>query len=197
VAQSSSAAHQIASRYAAALLDTAKDAGALDSVEKDMTDLSAMLEGSADLQKLVSSPAFAEAQQLSAIQAIADKAAFNKLTTNFLQVLVNNGRLNALKIILTAFREEVSRRRGDITAKVATAFPLTDVQTKELQAQLKQALGSNVLLDMKVDKSLLGGMVVTVGSRQLDDSVKAKLAQLKRSLTTTSNQNTKNLKEVG
>lgn len=196
MAQSSSAAQQIASRYAAALIDTAKQAGELDSVEKDINELGAMLGASEDLQKLVSSPAFGEAQQQNAILAIAQSASFNKLTANFLKVLSGNRRLSALKIIIAAFRDEISRRRGEVTAKIRTAFPLTAEQEKELQAQLKTATGSNVILDVKVDASLLGGMVVTVGSRQLDDSVKAKLVQLKKSLTT-SNQNTTNLKEVG
>lgn len=195
MAQSSSAAHQIASRYAAALIDTAQAANALDSVEKDISDLSAMLEGSEDFKKLVSSPAFSEAQQLNAIQALTQKASFNKLTENFLQVLSNNRRLNALKIIMAAFREEISKRRGNVTAKIRTAFPLNAEQEKELQSQLKQAVGANVILEIKVDKSLLGGMVVTVGSKQLDDSVKSKLLQLKKTLAT-SNQNN-NLKEVG
>lgn len=195
MAQSSSAAHQVASRYAAALIDTAQAAKALDSVEKDINDLSAMLEGSEDLRKLVSSPAFGEVEQQSALNAIAGKASFNKLTSNFLNVLSANRRLNALEIILAAFKAEVAKRRGDVTAKVATAFPLTDAQQTELQAQLKKAIGANVILDVSVDKSLLGGMVVTVGSRQFDDSVKSKLDALKQTLTS-SNQNNI-LKEVG
>lgn len=195
MAQSSSAAHQIASRYAAALIDTAQAAKALDSVEKDLSELSAMLEASVDLQKMVSSPAFAAEKQADAVTEIAKASSFHKLTTNFLQVLANNRRLPALKIILAAFREEVSKRRGEVKAKVRTAFPLTSEQEKELQAQLKKSLGSDVVLDLGVDKSLLGGMVVTVGSKQLDDSVKSKLNALKKALT--SNQNVQNLKEVG
>ena len=195
MAQSSSAAHQIASRYAAALIDTAQAAKALDSVEKDMTDLAAMLDASADLQKMVSSPALASNQQANAIVAIAKASSFNALTANFLQVLADNRRLSALKIILAAFRDEISKRRGEVKAKVVTAQPLSADQQKELQAQLKKSLGSEVVLDLGIDKSLLGGMVVTVGSRQLDDSVKSKLAALKKALT--SNQNVQNLKEVG
>lgn len=195
MAQSSSAAHQVASRYAAALIDTAQAAKALDSVEKDINDLSMMLEGSEDLRKLVTSPAYGQVEQQAAISAIADKASFNKLTANFLNVLSANRRLGALKIIITAFKSEVAKRRGDVTAKVATAFPLTSEQEKTLQEQLKKAIGANVLLDISVDKSLLGGMVVTVGSRQFDDSVKSKLQTLKQTLTS-SNQN-HILKEVG
>ncbi len=196
MAQSSSAAHQIASRYAGALIDTAQQAGALDSVEKDMAELSAMLEASADLQKLISSPTFATTQQEEAVLAIAKAASFSKLTLNFLQVLSHNRRLPALKIILSAFREETSRRRGEVKATVRSAFALTPEQERSLQDELKKSLGFKVQLDASVDKSLLGGMVVTVGSKQIDDSVKSKLASLKKTLTS-SNQNTKNLKEVG
>lgn len=195
MAQSSSAAHQIASRYAAAFIDTAQAANSLDSIEKDMLDLSAMLDASSDLQKLVSSPAYSIEQQVQAFVALAKASSFNVLTQNFLQVLAHNRRLSALKNIIAAFFAEMSSRRGEVKAKVATAIPLTDAQQQELKAELKKSIGSDVVLELKVDKSLLGGMVVTVGSRQVDDSVKTKLSALKKALT--SNQNIQNLKEVG
>lgn len=195
MAQSSSAAHQIASRYAGALIDTAQAANALDSVERDMNDLSAMLSGSEDFQKLVSSPAYGESQQISAIQAIAAGASLHQLTRNFLSVLIANRRLMVLEQMIAAFLEEMSRRRGEVKAQVQTAVPLNETQTRELSDQLAKSLGQQVRLDISVDPSLLGGMVVTVGSRQIDDSVKTKLERLKQTLT--SNQNTVNLKEVG
>ena len=196
MAQSSSAAHQIASRYAGALIDTAQAANALDSVEKDMNDLSAMLSGSEDLHKLVSSPAYGEGQQSSALMAIASGASFHQLTKNFLSVLIANRRLMILSDMISAFRAEMSRRRGEVKAQVVTATALNDTQARELSDQLKKTLGQQVRLDIKVDPSLLGGMVVTVGSHQVDDSIKTKLERLKQTLTS-SNQNTVNLKEVG
>lgn len=196
MAQSSSAAHQIASRYAGALIDTAQAANALDSVEKDMNDLSAMLNGSEDLKKLVSSPAFGEDQQASAIAAIADGASLHQLTRNFLSVLIANRRLMVLDEMIAAFREEMSRRRGEVKAQVVSATELNDAQARELSEQLAKSLGHQVRLDISVDPSLLGGMVVTIGSRQVDDSIKTKLERLKQTLTS-SNQNTVNLKEVG
>lgn len=195
VAQSSSAAHQIASRYAAAFIDTAQAANSLDSIEKDMTDLAAMLDASSDLQKLVSSPAYSIEQQIQALGALAKSSSFNALTQNFLQVLAHNRRLSVLKNIISAFAAEMSSRRGEVKAKVATAVPLTEDQQKELKAELKKSMGRDVVLELKVDKSLLGGMVVTIGSKQVDDSVKTKLSALKKALT--SNQNVQNLKEVG
>ena len=195
MAQSSSAAHQIANRYASALLDTAQDAKAIDSVTSDMADLSRMLVASTDLQKLVSSPAYGAEEQEKALLGLAKSASFHTLSVNFLKVLVSNRRLSALKIILAAFEAEVSRRRGEIRAQVRSATPLSDAQQKELRAQLKTSLGHDVQLDLSVDQSLIGGLVVTVGSRQVDDSIKNKLERLKQTLTT-SNQNNV-LKEVG
>lgn len=192
MAQSSSAAHQVASRYATALIDTAQDAGALDSVARDMNELAAMIGQSDDLSKLVTSPVFGRAQSQSAIGAITQSASFNILTSNFLQVLAVNGRLMIVKNIISAFQDELARRRGEVKAQVVSAYPLTGEQ----QNNLKQALGGNVTLDMSVDRALLGGMVVTIGSRMIDDSVRSKLDRLKQNLQT-SNQNSNNLKEVG
>lgn len=195
VAQSSSAAHQLASRYAGALIDTAESAKTLDSVEKDMADLNAMLSGSDDLQKLISSPAFGAAQQQKAVQALADASKFSKESANLLQLLIHNGRLNILANVIAAFNEKMAARRGEVKAEVRTAVALSESQMQELGAQLKKSLGHTVQLDVKVDPSILGGMIVTVGSRQMDDSVRTKLARLKQTLTS-SNQNNV-LKEVG
>lgn len=191
MAKSSSAAHVIANRYATALIETAESAKALDSVEKDMTELSAMLDGSADLKSLISSPLFNRDQQLSSLTALGQQAGFNKLTVNFLGVLSQNRRLADLGAILKGFRQELSKRRGEVQAKVVSAFPLTFEQERMLQDSLKKSLGFNVQLEKSVDRSLLGGMVVTVGSRMIDDSVKGKLDRLKQVMQsqTQSNQN--------
>jgi F-type H+-transporting ATPase subunit delta len=195
VAQSSSAAHQIASRYARALIDTASNAGALESVEKDMTDLRAMLNASEDFQRLVESPAITPAKQGAALTALSQQASLNGLTVNFLQVLASNRRLMILNAILNAFAEEMSARRGEVKAHVKSATPLSADQEKELQAKLKQSLSKDVRLDIVIDKSLLGGLIITVGSKQIDDSVKSKLNALKQTLTSSNSNN--NLKEVG
>ncbi len=180
MAKSSTAANVIANRYATALIETAEQAKALDSVEKDMIALAAMLAGSDDLKSLISSPIFSREKQQAAIQALAKAAGFNTLTVNFLGVLSQNRRLFSLEQILRAFTTELSKRRGEVRAQVKTAFPLTPEQERLLQDSLKKSLGFNVHLEKSVDRSLLGGMIVTVGSRMIDDSVKSKLDRLKQ-----------------
>lgn len=173
----------IATRYASALLEMAGNAKALDKVEKDLQELAAMLQASPDLQSLVRNPLINRAQQHRAVAALANNAKFDKLTTNFLGVLVNNRRLSTLPAVIKAYRTEAARRRGEVEARVQTAYALTPAQTEALQKELAKALGSNVTLNVEVAKDLLGGMIVTVGSRMVDDSLKRKLERLKRTLS--------------
>jgi len=177
----------VARRYAAALLDMATDGKAVDKVEKDLLELQAMIEGSADLQKLLQNSLINRGQQQKAILALAAKAGFNKLTTQFLGVLAHNRRLPALADVIAAFRDALAKSRGESLAKVQTAFALTPAQTKSLQEQLSKVMGSNVTLEVSVDKDLLGGMIVTVGSKQIDDSVKRKLERLRRAMNANEN----------
>jgi F-type H+-transporting ATPase subunit delta len=197
VAKSSTAANVIANRYATALIETAEQAKTLDSVEKDIGALASMLGGSDDLKNLISSPVFSREEQQAALTALAKASGFDRLTQNFLGVLSQNRRLYALNAIIKAFQGELSRRRGEVKASVRTAFPLTPEQERALQDSLKKSLGFNVHLDLSVDRDLLGGMVVTVGSRMIDDSVKSKLERLKQVMQSQpqANQNT-HMKEV-
>ncbi len=195
MAKSSTAANVIATRYATALIETASQANAIESVEKDMSALATMVDASEDLRSLISSPLFRGEQQQAAISAIAEKAGFNKLTSNFLNVLAQNRRLDALAQIISAFKDALAARRGEVKADVTTAFALTAEQERALQDSLKKSLGFNVHLNLNVDRSLLGGMVLTVGSRMVDDSVKGKLARLKQAMQSHTNQNT-DMKEV-
>lgn len=195
MAKSSTAANVIATRYATALIETAEQANALGSVEKDVNELAAMLASSSDLQTLVSNPLFRRDQQARALTAVAAQSGFNKLTINFLSLLAQNRRLYALPQIARALSDQLAVRRGEVKARVSSAFALTPEQQRALQDELKKSLGFKVHLDLTVDRSLLGGMVVTVGSRMIDDSVKGKLARLKQAMQTQSNQNT-TMKEV-
>lgn len=174
---------QIASRYAAALIDMAQQAQSVDKIEKDFAELEAMIAGSADLQSLIRNPLMNRVQQQSAILAISDKAGFSPLTNNFLGVLAQNRRLSMVSAVIRAFKAELGKRRGIVDARVQTAFALDDAQTKALQKSLSDAMGSNVTLNVEVNRDLLGGMIVTVGSRMIDDSVRRKLERLKRSMT--------------
>ena len=119
---------------------------------------------------------------ISADKALAQKAKFQTLTANFLGVLAQNRRLPALGAVIGAFQSELRRRRGEVEAKVETAFALNPAQTNALQEQLSKAMGTNVTLNVEVNRDLLGGLVVTVGSRMIDDSVRRKLEKLQRTM---------------
>lgn len=175
----SGAGHVLASRYATSLIEVANQSGSLDSIEKDMVSLQKALSESKDLNSLIGNPVYSKDQQLNAVQEIARKASFHQVTVNFLGVLANNGRLPALSKILVAFFAEMERRHGVEEAKVVSAFPLTESQQKTLADTLSKKTGKSIRLNLQLDKSLLGGMVVTVGSRMIDDSLKTRLSQLK------------------
>jgi F-type H+-transporting ATPase subunit delta len=186
----------VAVRYATALLDMAEEAKSIESVEKDLLELEKMILASEDLQSLLQNPLIGQEKQEKALSAIADKAKFNKLTKNFLGVLAQNRRLSAALGIVGAVRKELYKRRGEVEAKVQTAYALSASQTKTLQQELSKVMGSNVTLEVEVDKDLLGGMIVTVGSTMIDDSVRRKLEKLGRAMGASSNENIQ-LKEVG
>lgn len=187
MASNTSQSSQIARRYAASFLDLAEESKGLDKAEKDLNELLAMLAASEELQFLVRNPLLGREDKKKGIFAIADAAKFEALTKSFLGVLCDNNRLQYLESIIKAVQIELTKRRGEIEAGVETAFALTNEQTKELQKNLSAALGSNVTLNVKVNRDLLGGMVVTVGSRMYDDSVRRKLERLQRSMKSGSN----------
>lgn len=154
---------------------------AVAAIEGDCKDLTAMLDASADLKTLIA--AGNRGVQGQAIGAVGRQAGFNRLTLNFLGVLAANGRLSGLAAILSAVQAELARRRGESKAVVETAFPLSDAQLADLRDQLGKSLQSTVTLDVTVNKELLGGMIVTIGSRQIDGSVRRKLELLKRAMS--------------
>lgn len=182
MAQSGSPMSAVAERYAGSLYELADQAKAVTATEKDLARFEALLAGSDDLKRLVASPVFSGADQFAAIDAIAKKAGITGLVGNFLRVVARNRRLFALPGIIAAFRRIASEKRGEIAAEVASAHPLTAAQEKELAATLKGVAGKDVNLTVSVDASLLGGMVVRLGSRQIDTSLKTKLASLKLAL---------------
>jgi len=175
----SGAGHILASRYATSLIEVASQSGAIDAIEKDMVSLQKALTESQDLNSLIGNPVYSKEQQLKAVQSIAQKASFHQMTINFMGVLAMNGRLAALSAILHAFFVEMERRHGVLEAKIVSAFPLNETQQRHLMDTLSQKTGKSIRLNLQLDKSLLGGMVVTVGSRMIDDSLKTRLSQLK------------------
>lgn len=174
---------QVASRYAAALIDMAEQASSIDEIERDFNALKGMIAGSEDLANLIRNPLFSRTQQRDAILALAGKSGFSDLTTRFLGVLAQNRRFPILPAVIVAVKKEMVRRRGGVDARVQSAVALSETQTRLLQKSLSDAMGSNVTLNVEVNKDLLGGMIVTVGSRMVDDSVRRKLERLKRSLS--------------
>jgi len=152
--------------------------------------------GSEDLRQAMESPLYSREDQKKAMAAIADQAKFSGITKNFLLLLAENRRLFFAEKIIGSVKEELSRRRGEMIAEVQSAFELSGSQTQELQRALSSQLGQDVTLKVDVKQDLLGGLVVTIGSKMIDDSVKRKLERLKRAMQSQSNQNLNQQQEV-
>lgn len=182
MAQSSSPISGVAERYARSLFDLAQEAGSVAAVESDLGRFETLLEGSEDLKRLISSPVFSSDDQLKAISAVADKAGIKGLVGNLLRVVAQNRRLFVLPGIVRAFRQMAADARGEVAAEVVSAHALSAAQEKELKAALASVAGKDVTISVTVDPSLLGGMVVKLGSRQIDTSLKTKLNSLKLAL---------------
>lgn len=169
----------IAGRYATALFDLAREAGQLDAVARDLDQLSAMLADSADLTRLVRSPAFGRDEQARAVAALAERAGFQDLVRRFLGITATNRRLFALPDIIRDFRSLLSQHRGETLADVTSAVPLNDAQLQQLKSSLSSLGAGNVVINAKVDPGLIGGLVVKLGSRMIDASIRTKLNNLK------------------
>jgi F-type H+-transporting ATPase subunit delta len=169
----------MAGRYAIALFDLALDEGRLDEVEGALAQIEAMLAESPDFARLVRSPVFSSEDQARALMAVAAATGVTGLTANFLQLLVRNRRLFALRDIIAGFRRLLADHRGEVTAEVTSAIPLSASQVDELKASLKAKTGKDVTLILTVDPSILGGLIVKIGSRMVDTSIRTKLNALK------------------
>lgn len=169
----------MAGRYANALFELALDQGALDQVSGDLKAFVALLDGSDDLQRLVKSPVFGADEQTRAIAAILNKAGAAGLTANFLQLVARNRRLFAVRDMIRGFFALYAAHRGELTAHVASASALDAQQLDDLKAAIKEAVGKDVQVSATVDPGLLGGLVVKVGSRMIDSSLKTKLNNLR------------------
>ncbi|WP_371179797.1 F0F1 ATP synthase subunit delta [Chelativorans sp. J32] len=172
----------VAGRYARSLFELAQEAGAVALVEGDLARFEDLLRGSEDLQRLIKSPVFSADEQLKALGAVLDRARISGLVGNFLRVVARNRRLFAVPQMIRAFREIAAEARGEMAADVTAAHALTMEQERQLQSTLKSVLGKDVAVKVTVDPSLLGGLIVKVGSRQIDTSLKTKLNSLKLAL---------------
>ena len=173
----------VAGRYASALFDLATEQRQVAEVESGLVKFQTLLDGSTDLMRLVKSPAFSADDQTKAIKAILAKAGIGGLAANFLQLIARNRRLFSAPDMIRSFRALCARARGEVQADVASAFPLDAKQLAELTDTLRASVGGKqVQITTTVDPSLLGGLVVKMGSRMVDSSLATKLASLKTRL---------------
>jgi F-type H+-transporting ATPase subunit delta len=169
----------LAGRYATALFELAQEERAVETVERDFSALKNAVTGSPDLARLVRAPVFSRDDQKKGMDAVLRRLEAAPLTVRFVLLLATKGRLFVLLDVMRAFSLLAARQRGEIRAEVTSARALSDTEVSELRAVLKSRLGRDARLDAKVDPSLLGGLVVKVGSRMIDSSLRTKLEGLR------------------
>ena len=172
----------VSGRYATALFELARDEKSIDAVKADLDKFDAMLNDSADLKRLVRSPVFAAETQAKAISAVLDKAGISGISANFLKVLTANRRLFAVSDVIRAFNALVAKFKGEASADVTVAEPLSEKNLDALKSALKTISGKDVTLNVKVDPSIIGGLVVKLGSRMVDSSLRTKLNSIKHAM---------------
>ena len=168
----------VAARYAGALYELAEPKGQLDACAGDLKTLQAMLDGSADFRYLCASPLLGREKQAKAVGAVVEQAGLSDLVRRFAGIVVKNGRANALGGVAGAFLALLAARRGEVTVEVRSAQPLDDAQMQSLGAALRPIAGAKLAIDVKIDPGMLGGLVVKVGSRMFDSSLRTKLQRL-------------------
>lgn len=168
----------LAGRYASALFDLANEQGAVAAVESDLAGLARAIAESADLAALLHNPQITRDAAARAVDGVAGLLGLAPLTRNFLGVLANNRRLAALPDAIRAFAAIAAAHRGEVTAEVTSAHPLDDGQIAELAAKLAQSEGATVKIRTSVDPEILGGLIVKIGSRQIDSSIRTRLNSL-------------------
>ena len=168
----------LAERYAAALFELVEERRELDQTASDLADLRRMIAESADLRRLISSPAIGRAEQGRALATVLERGGASDLVRRFVGLVASNRRLFALLAMIESFLAELARRRGETVASVVSARPLSDTQKNAVAEALRRAVGAKVTVALSVDESLIGGLVVRVGSRQIDSSLRTKLERL-------------------
>jgi F-type H+-transporting ATPase subunit delta len=172
----------VSGRYATALFELARDEKAIDAVAADLDEFEALLNDSADLRRLVRSPVFSAEVQLKALSAVLEQAGIAGISANFLKVLTANRRLFAVADVIRAFRALVARFRGEAAADVTVAETLSEKNLDALKSALKSVTGKDVTLNVKVDPAIIGGLVVKLGSRMIDSSLRTKLNSIKHAM---------------
>ena len=172
----------LAERYAAALFDLADERGILDEAAANLRQLKAMMTESVELSRLIRSPILSREEQGKAVVALAERAGFAPLVRDFLAVVARNRRLFAVPAMIEAYLEKLAERRGEVTAEVAAAQALSTTQIDLLREQLRRSVGRQVAIEVRVDPGLIGGMIVKVGSRMIDGSIRSKLQRLQMAM---------------
>jgi F-type H+-transporting ATPase subunit delta len=178
VSVSTSLTSGVAGRYATALFEIARDGELLDEVERDLREIETIHANSADFREILANPVYTREEHARALAALAQAMGLGTTVTSTLGLLAANRRLVALPGIIAQVKALIAEHRGEVTAEVTAARKLTPEQTDSLTAKLRQSVGKDVKLDVTVDESLIGGLVVKVGSRMIDTSIRSKLAQL-------------------
>jgi len=168
----------LSGRYATALFGLARDEQAIESVSASLQTLKSALADSDDFRRLTTSPLVTRAEAMKAVAAAAPGLGLDPITTKFLGVLAQNRRLSQLGAVIRAYGQLAASHRGETTAEVTSAHPLSNSQVEALKAQLKTQLARDVAVDLTVDPSILGGLIVKIGSRQIDSAIRSKLNSL-------------------
>ena len=182
VSEPASISSGIAARYATAVFDLSKDAKGLKALESDIDAMGAALDSSDDLRNLISSPLYSRDEQGAAIGNVAKKMKLSKTMTNTLALMASKRRLFVVPQLIASLREKMAEEKGEVTADVVSAKALTKAQSDKLAKTLKASVGSDVKINATVDESLIGGLVVKVGSKMIDTSVKSKLNALQNTM---------------
>ena len=173
----------MAGRYANALFELALEGKSVDAVKADLEKFEALVSASADLARLVRSPVFGAEEQTRALAAVFERAGITGLTANFLKVVASNRRLFAVRDMVKAFRILVARWKGEVSAEITVAEPLADKHLDALKSALKTVTGGKAIdLNVKVDPMIIGGLVVKLGSRMVDSSLRTKLNAIKHAM---------------
>lgn len=179
VAGSETIVSGMAGRYATALFELALEGNAIDAVTSDLDKFDAMIAGSPDLARLVRSPVFGAEDQLRAVGALLDKAGIGGLAGKFVRLVASNRRLFAIHDIIRGYKAMVAKHKGEVTAQVTVAEKLSDARLGEIKSALKSVTGKDVQVDVKIDPAIIGGLIVKLGSRMIDSSLRTKLNAIK------------------
>ncbi|SHJ23201.1 ATP synthase F1 subcomplex delta subunit [Palleronia salina] len=172
----------IADRYATAIFELARDEGALPQIKADCDTLAGALDSSEDFRDLIHSPLYSREQQQSAIAQLADQMGLHQITGNTLKLMASKRRLFVLRALISQLRDMIAEENGEVTADVTAAAPLNDDQRAALTETLKKSVGRDVNINLSVDETLIGGLVVKVGSKMIDTSIRSKLAALQNTM---------------